>query len=136
MADVKDQGLVSLDDDDWAVAEGEPDVRGWRVVSADDKKIGEVEDLLAEPHVDVQRRPVTDSAARPDVEISADEIRVPIYEEEAIVEKRPVLKEEVIISKRPSEKTERSEADALKEPIDVDEHADVRSKAEPNRSRE
>ena len=31
---------------DWAVAEGEPDVRGWRVI--DDKKIGEVEDLLAD----------------------------------------------------------------------------------------
>ena len=49
MADVKDQGLVSLEDDDWAVAEGEPDVRGWRVVTADDKKMGEVKDLLADP---------------------------------------------------------------------------------------
>jgi uncharacterized protein (TIGR02271 family) len=243
MADVKDQGLVSLDEDDWAVAEGEPDVRGWRVVTADDKKIGEVDDLLADPtamkvhyitvdldselaagqgentiripisrarlhetdrtvvvdfpagnlkgfdsapsqpwkndeirmtrsaeelrvgkrqvragevevkkrveaehvrepvklrfeDVDVQRRPVTESAAHPDVEISADEIRVPIYEEEAVVEKRPVLKEEVIISKRPTEKTETIDADVRKDRIDVDAHADIRSKAERNRSRE
>lgn len=243
MADVKDQGLVSLDEDDWAVAEGEPDVRGWRVVTADNKKIGEVDDLLADPaamkvrfitvdldsevatgqgehtiripisrarihetdrtvvvdfpagslkgfasapsqpwktdeikmtrsaeelrvgkrqvpagevevkkrvetehvretvtlrseDVDVQRRPVAEDAAQRDVEISADEICVPIYEEEAVVEKRPVLKEEVIISKRPTETTQTIEADLRKERIDVDEHADVRSDAERNRSRE
>src|SRR4051812_3498848 len=49
MADVRDQGLISLDDGGWEVAEGEPDVRGWDVVTADQRKIGEVDDLLADP---------------------------------------------------------------------------------------
>jgi hypothetical protein len=49
MADVKDQNLVSLDDGDWEVAEGEPDLRGWTVFTADQRKIGEVDDLLADP---------------------------------------------------------------------------------------
>jgi uncharacterized protein (TIGR02271 family) len=234
MADVKDQNLVSLDDGGWEVAEGEPDVRGWDVVTADQRKIGEVEDLLADPSaqkvryivveldgasafgtgaertlrvpidrarlherdnqvvidvattdlknfatapaqplhtdqmkltrsaeelkigkrrvqtgevevkkrvetehvrenvklrsedVDVQRRPVSDTSS-PGADIRAQEVRVPIYEEEAVVEKRPVVKEEVIISKHPTEKTETVEADIQKERIDVDEHADVRS---------
>lgn len=38
MADPKDQGLVSLDEGGWQVAEGEPDVRGWDVVTADQRR--------------------------------------------------------------------------------------------------
>jgi sporulation protein YlmC with PRC-barrel domain len=34
--------------DDFKVAEGEPDVRGWEVVSADGRKIGEVDELLVD----------------------------------------------------------------------------------------
>jgi hypothetical protein len=49
MADLKEQELVSLDAGGWEVAEGEPDVRGWNVVTADQRKIGEVDDLLADP---------------------------------------------------------------------------------------
>jgi uncharacterized protein (TIGR02271 family) len=240
MADVKEPGLVSVDNDDWAVAEGEPDVRGWNVFTADMRKIGDVDDLLADPttmkvryitvdldrdittehgeetvripisrarihendrrvvvdfaaanlqsvasapaqpwkddqirmtraaeelrvgkrqvkagevevkkrvetehvrenvtlrseDVDVQRRPVTGVAPNRDVQISAQEIRVPVYEEEAIVEKRPVIKEEVVISKHPTEKTETVETDVKKERIDVEKHTDVRSR-ERNRS--
>jgi len=41
--------LVPLDDlPDFKVAEGDPDVRGWDVASADDKKIGEVHDLIVD----------------------------------------------------------------------------------------
>jgi len=73
--------------------------------------------------VDVQRRPVT-GASSGDVQISAQEVRVPIYEEEAIIEKRPVVKEEVVISKRPSERTETVETDVREEHIDVEKHRD------------
>ncbi len=39
--------LVHLDDlDDFSIAEGEPDIRGWDVRGADGTKVGEVEDLL------------------------------------------------------------------------------------------
>ena len=49
MADLKDQGLVSLDEGGWEVAEGDPYVRGWDVLTADQRKIGEVDDLSADP---------------------------------------------------------------------------------------
>jgi uncharacterized protein (TIGR02271 family) len=244
MADVKDEGLVSLDEGGWAVAEGEPDVRGWDVFTADQRKIGEVDDLLADPaamkvryltidldddvitssaehnvripisrarvleserkvvldmtganladfaqapaqpwredqmkmtrsaeelrigkrqvktgevevkkrvetervkepvtlrheEVEIERRPVTGRAASGDVEISAHEIRVPVVEEEAVVEKRPVVKEEVVISKRPIEERETVEADVRTERIDVERHGDVRGhdRDEPNRTK-
>jgi len=39
--------LVHLDDlDDFKIADGEPDIRGWDVRGADGTKVGEVEDLL------------------------------------------------------------------------------------------
>ena len=42
--------LVSLDDlDDFKVADGEPDVRGWEVMTLAGTEIGEVDDLLVDP---------------------------------------------------------------------------------------
>jgi uncharacterized protein (TIGR02271 family) len=240
MADLKDQGLVSLDEGDWEVAEGDPDVRGWDVLTADLRKIGEVDDLLADPtamkvryltieidkdlvpdeaehnllvpisrarvdevdhkvvldvmganlknfatapsqpwrddqvkmtrsaeelhigkrqvkagevevtkrvemervtepvtlrheEVDIERRPVTGSTAARDVQITADEVRVPLTEEEAVVEKRPVVKEEVVIKKRPVEERDTVEADLRKERIDVERHGDVRARERKER---
>ncbi len=43
------EGVVSIDESDMEVAEGEPDVRGWTVVTTDQHRIGEVEDLLVDP---------------------------------------------------------------------------------------
>jgi photosynthetic reaction center H subunit len=41
--------IVPLDElDDFDVAEGDPDVRGWDVVASDGRKIGEVDDLLVD----------------------------------------------------------------------------------------
>jgi uncharacterized protein (TIGR02271 family) len=77
--------------------------------------------------VEVERRPVTGTAASRDVEITAKEVRVPVTEEEAIVEKRPVVKEEVVISKHPTEHRETVEADTRKERIDIERHGDVRA---------
>ena len=241
MADVNEQGLVSLDDGGWEVAEGEQDVRGWTVVSADHRKIGEVDDLLADPvamkvryltvevdddargsqsdrtvrvpierarldegertvvldtdvanmrnfastsaqplrddqvrmtrsaeelrigkrqveagnvevkkrvetervrepvtlrreEVEVSRRPVTGDASR-DVQITAQEVRVPITREEAVVDKRPVVEEELVISKHPVEEQETVETDIRKERIDVERHGDVRGhdRSDPDR---
>jgi uncharacterized protein (TIGR02271 family) len=48
MAELNDR-IVPLDElDDFEVAEGDPDVRGWDVISADGRKIGEVEQLLVD----------------------------------------------------------------------------------------
>jgi uncharacterized protein (TIGR02271 family) len=62
-----------------------------------------------------------------DVEIGEDEIRVPITEEEIVVEKRPVVKEEIVVKKRAVEETENVEAEVRRERVDVDDTA-VRSK--------
>lgn len=41
--------IVPLDQfDEFEVAEGDPDVRGWEVISSDGRKIGEVEELLVD----------------------------------------------------------------------------------------
>lgn len=244
MAEMREEDLVSLDHDDFAVAEGEPDVRGWDVVTTDQRTIGTVDDLLADPaalkvryltidldqdiagderdrtirvpiararldehdrqilldvpastvaslrsassfepaagresasrpaaeeearmtraaeelrigkrtvqagevdvtrrvetervqepvtlrgeRVDVERRPVSGRTASEDAELTAEEIRVPVMEEEAVVEKRPVVKEEVVITKHPTETRETIETDVRKEEIDVERHGATR----------
>lgn len=43
------RGLAHLNDlDDFKVADGEPDIRGWKVKSADGKELGKVDDLLVD----------------------------------------------------------------------------------------
>lgn len=72
MADELDR-VVPLDElDDFAVAEGDPDVRGWDVLSADGQKIGEVDNLLIDTaamkvrylEVDLDDEVVRDGAER------------------------------------------------------------------------
>lgn len=42
--------IIPLDQlDDFTVAEGDPDVRGWEVLASDGRKIGEVDELLVDP---------------------------------------------------------------------------------------
>lgn len=48
MAELNDH-IVPLDElDDFGVAEGDPDVRGWEVFSSDGQRIGSVEQLLVD----------------------------------------------------------------------------------------
>jgi len=46
---ITNASLTRLRDADFEVAPGEPDVRGWGVVSSDDETIGEVSDLIIDP---------------------------------------------------------------------------------------
>lgn len=42
--------IIPLDQlDDFTVADGDPDVRGWEVLASDGRKIGEVDELLVDP---------------------------------------------------------------------------------------
>lgn len=72
----------------------------------------------------VERRPVSGREGR---EMRGagigddDEIRMPIVEEEAVVEKRPVVKEELVVGKQVRDDTQRVETDVRRERIDVDE---------------
>ena len=71
--------------------------------------------------VTVDRVPVEGEASEAD--IVDDEVRVPVTEEEVVVEKRPVAKEEVRIRKDVVEDTEVVEEDVRKEEVDVDDQS-------------
>lgn len=72
----------------------------------------------------IERRPVSEGSSAT-ASISEGEIRVPLVEEEAIVEKRAVVKEELVIGKRVVEDTEMVEADLRKERFDIEGDAAV-----------
>jgi uncharacterized protein (TIGR02271 family) len=81
-----------------------------------DREQVEVPTRREEVHVD--RVPVEGEAT--EAEIGDEEIRVPVTEEEAVVEKRPVAKEEVRIRKDVVEDTEVVEEDVRREEVEVD----------------
>ena len=70
--------------------------------------------------VTVDRVPVESEAT--ETEIGDDEVRIPVTEEEVVVEKRPVAKEEVRIRKDVVEDTEVVEEDVRREEVDIDDH--------------
>ncbi len=74
--------------------------------------------------VTVDRVPVEGEASETD--IGDDEVRVPVTEEEVVVEKRPVAKEEVRIRKDVVEDTETVEEDVRREEVDVDDATERR----------
>jgi uncharacterized protein (TIGR02271 family) len=68
--------------------------------------------------ITVDRVPVEGGAT--EAEIGDDEVRIPVTEEEVVVEKRPVAKEEVRIRKDVVEDTEVVEEDVRREEVDID----------------
>jgi uncharacterized protein (TIGR02271 family) len=72
----------------------------------------------------VERRPATPGmSATP--RIGEDEIRIPVTEEELVVEKRTVPKEEIVVRKQEHTDTERVEADLRREKVDIRREGDV-----------
>ena len=75
----------------------------------------------------IERHPVNREAEATD--IRDDEIRVPLTEEEAVVDKRAVVKEELVIGKRVVEHQKMVDADVRREEFDIDEtHAKNRDR--------
>jgi uncharacterized protein (TIGR02271 family) len=68
--------------------------------------------------VTVDRVPINEETST--AEMGEDEVRVPVTEEEVVVEKRPVVKEEVRIRKDVVEDTEVVEEDVRREEVEVD----------------
>lgn len=68
--------------------------------------------------VRVERRPVTGDQPA-EAKFGEREMRVPIMEEDVVVEKRPVVKEEIVVSKTTDTETENVETDVRKERFDV-----------------
>jgi len=87
--------------------------------------------------VSVRRVPVQE-ARRPEaveagiVDEGDDEIRIPIIEEEIVVEKRPVVKEEIRLRKEIVQEEEVVEEDVRKEVVDVEDRTTRRNR--PSRS--
>lgn len=74
--------------------------------------------------VRVERVPVEGEAA--EAEIGDDEIRVPVTEEEVVVEKRPVAREEIRIRKDVVQDEEVVEEDVRREEIEIDDETERR----------
>ena len=72
----------------------------------------------------IERRPV--AGGRADATIGEDEVRIPLKEEEVVVEKRPVVKEEVVVGKRVVEERQNVEADVRREKLDIDQPVGAR----------
>jgi uncharacterized protein (TIGR02271 family) len=100
---------------------------GKREVSRGEARVGKhVEtERVSEPvtrrreEVVVERRPV-EAGARGDARLSEDEVRIPLTEEELIVEKRPVVKEELVVGKRTVEERDTVETEVRREEFDID----------------
>ena len=64
--------------------------------------------------------PVPVEAEAPRTEVGESEVRVPVTQEEVVVEKRPVVKEEIRLSKKVVENTETVEEDVHREEVKVE----------------
>ena len=69
--------------------------------------------------VRVERRPVAGDVQNRDVRMENGEIRIPITEEELIVEKRPIVKEELVVSRETVREVRNVEDDVRRERFDV-----------------
>jgi len=81
---------------------------------------------LRHEEVTVERRPIQDGDMSATPRIGEDEVRIPVTEEEVVVDKRAVPKEEIVVRKREVEETETVEADLRRERADVRPEGDVR----------
>ena len=84
--------------------------------------------------VRVERRPVSDAYGAAD--IREDEIRVPLVEEELVVEKRPVVKEELVISKERVTDTKTVDTEVRRERFDIEGDTElIDDSSDPRRGR-
>ena len=106
----------------------EEEVRiGKRTVEGGEVRVGKHVDTehireqveVTREQVHIERRPVTDARGAADIGASAGELRVPIVEEEVVVEKRPVVKEELVISKEQVHETRPVDVEVRKEQFDI-----------------
>lgn len=78
----------------------------------------------------VERRPISREGMRADANIEDEDIRIPLMEEEVVVEKHVVPKEELVVKKRKVEETENVEADLRRERVDIERKGDARVREE------
>jgi uncharacterized protein (TIGR02271 family) len=76
--------------------------------------------------VRVERVPIEEGVP-PEPETGDEEIRIPVIEEEIVIEKRPVVKEEIRLRKEVVEDEEVVEEDVRKEEVDIDDQTERRN---------
>jgi len=81
---------------------------------------------LMREEVTVERRPITEPNAGTEARFEGDEIRIPVVEEEVVVEKRPVVREELVVRKSQVQEEQVVEADLRRERAEVRETGEVR----------
>jgi uncharacterized protein (TIGR02271 family) len=81
---------------------------------------------LMREEVSVERRPITEPNAGTEARFEGDEIRIPVVEEEVVVEKRPVVREELVVRKQQVQEEKVVEADLRRERAEVRETGEVR----------
>jgi len=84
--------------------------------------------------IDIERRSVTGQrGARADFE--ERDIRIPVTEEELVVDKHPVVREEIVLRKRAVDEERRAEADLRHERANIETKGDARTHDESERGR-
>ena len=123
------RGSNVADEDELRVQRSEEELRvGWREREAGSvnvrKRVRTEREQVRVPRrreeVHVELVPVEGRERASEDEIGDDEIRVPVVEEEIVVEKRPVVKEELRIRKDVVEEEEIVEEDVRKEEVEID----------------
>lgn len=82
--------------------------------------------------VEIERRPVQGDRMGATGRMEEDEVRVPLTEEHAVVEKHTVPREEIVVRKRQVQDTETVETDLRREKADIDREGDVRERGGEN----
>jgi len=72
---------------------------------------------------------VDEARASGNIDIGEERIRVPVTEEEVIVDKRPVVKEEILVKKHAVEDMRTVEADLRKERVEIDDRQQKKTRA-------
>jgi len=86
--------------------------------------------------VDIERRPVAGQrGAGAGADFEEREIRIPVTEEELVVDKHPVVREEIVLRKRAVDEERRAEADLRRERVNIETKGDAHTHEESERGR-
>lgn len=111
---------VTLSEEQLAVGKTRQQAGEVRVGKHVESKHVKEEVPVTREEVSIERRPADRMSAEAGTRIENDEVRVPVYEEEVVTEKRTVPKEELVVKKHQVRDTESVEADLRREKADVE----------------
>src|SRR5690606_26883251 len=106
---------VTLSEEQLAVGKTRQQAGEVRVGKHVESKHVKEEVPVTREEVSIERRPADRMSAEAGTRIENDEVRVPVYEEEVVTEKRTVPKEELVVKKHQVRDTESVEADLRRE---------------------